>query len=252
MFALSNELLLLLFFALGSYIQATTGFAFGLIVMSSVSALGLAPIEVTAFAVSVLSLFNSTLGLRGGHLRQVNRLAFSGIMLTCVPVTFIGVWLLGYLGDTELGLLKTLLGLSIVLSSLLMMLQTSRERQRSSATMFGLGGLVAGLMGGMFGTFGPPLAYLMYRQPDTLATIRATLLAIFSITSVVRIAMVMNTQTVSEATWFICLIGVPVVALSTVAASRFPLPIKPETMRRFAFALLLVAGTSLAWQGLAW
>ncbi|WP_418138542.1 hypothetical protein AB8616_19905 [Marinomonas sp. RS-M-Aa-14] len=62
----SSSLLLLLFFALGSYIQATTGFAFGLIVVSSVSALGLAPIEVTAFAVSVLSLINAGIGLYGG------------------------------------------------------------------------------------------------------------------------------------------------------------------------------------------
>jgi hypothetical protein len=50
----SAELLLLPCPALGSYIPATTGFAFGLIVMGSVTAPGLAPIDVTALLVSAL------------------------------------------------------------------------------------------------------------------------------------------------------------------------------------------------------
>lgn len=251
MLSVGNEVLLLLFFGLGSYIQATTGFAFGLIVMSSVGALGIASIEVTAFAVSVLSFLNASLSLRGGLWRQLNRKAFGYFMLACVPMVFIGVELLEYLGTTSVSLLQLILGACIILSSLLMMLQASKERQASPALSFTLSGVLAGLMGGLFSTFGPPIAYLMYRQPDTMATIRATLLLIFSVTAIIRISMVMGTQTVTTETWLICLTGIPVVVLATTIARRYPPPMAPETLRKCALGLLLLSGASLLIQGVA-
>ena len=51
----TTHILLLIFLILASYIQASTGFAFALVVMSGVTAFDLAPIEVTAFVVSFLS-----------------------------------------------------------------------------------------------------------------------------------------------------------------------------------------------------
>ncbi len=245
-----SSLLLLLFFALGSYIQATTGFAFGLIVVSSVSALGLAPIEVTAFAVSVLSLINAGLGLRGGDWREINRRAFVGFLVPCLPAIVVGVWLLDYLGDNAIGWLKLSLGVCIVVSSLVMMIQAHHVRQASSTGAFALSGVIGGLMGGMFATFGPPITFMMYRQPDAQSRIRATLLGIFFCTATLRVTSVSLTQEVDTATWWLCVVGFPVVVAMTLIAKKFPLPISSRTMRFLAFSLLLLSGASLIWQGL--
>lgn len=245
----SSSLLLLLFFALGSYIQATTGFAFGLIVVSGVSALGLAPIEVTAFTVSVLSLVNAGIGLQGGHWREVNLRAFWGFILPCLPMIFIGVWLLHYLGDNALNLLKLSLGLFIVVSSLLMMVQAHKVRAASSSGAFAVSGVMGGLMGGMFATFGPPITFMMYRQPDSQVRIRATLLSIFCCTAAIRVGFVGFSQGVEVSTWLLCTLGFPVVVLSTFLAKRYPLPISSRAMRFIAFSLLLLSGLSLTWQG---
>ncbi|QUX90393.1 hypothetical protein CYL31_02800 [Marinomonas sp. A3A] len=245
----SSSLLLLLFFALGSYIQATTGFAFGLIVVSSVSALGLAPIEVTAFAVSVLSLINAGIGLYGGHWRKINLRAFWGFILPCLPAIFLGVWLLGYLGENALGWLKFSLGLCIVVSSLVMMLQAHRVRKESSAGAFAVSGVIGGVMGGMFATFGPPITFMMYRQPDDQARIRATLLGIFCCTAALRVGSVSLTQGVDIETWLLCALGFPVVVIATLVARKFPVPISARAMRFVAFSLLLLSGVSLMWQG---
>lgn len=245
----NSDLFLLLIFALGSYIQTTTGFAFGLIVMSGVTALGLAPIEVTAFAISLLSLVNSGIGLQGKLWRQINWLALRWFMVACLPAIFAGLWLLDYLGENALHLLQLILGISIVISSLLMVVKV-KTRQSSPGYSFAISGALAGVMGGMFATFGPPISYLMYRQPDTLSRIRATLLAIFAVTAVVRLLLVVNTTGIHSGTWLICALGVPVVMLSTVLAKRFPPPLSQDAARHLAFGLLMLSGISLTSQGL--
>ena len=244
-----NLLFLLLVFALGSYVQASTGFAFGLIVISSISAMGLAPIEVTAFVVSLLSLLNSMIGLQG-QWRKANFKAILYFSIPCLPATFVGIWLLAFLGEHQLNVLKIILGATIVGSSLLMMLQTNLAKQGSSIGTFLLGGFSSGLIGGLFSTFGPPLTYIMYRQPDSLKTIRTTLLLVFAITSIMRLGFVMGTQEVSMQTYLLSAIGFPAVALAAMAARYFPIPISANAMRRFAFTVLLASGVSLIVQGL--
>lgn len=245
-----SSLLLLVFFALGSYIQATTGFAFGLIVVSSVSALGLAPIETTAFVVGVLSLINASIGLYGGDWRHMNRKALMGFLSTCLPATIVGVWLLSYLGDNAIGVLQVLLGLSIVLSSLVMMLQRQQPRGSSSTAAFSVSGVIGGLMGGMFSTFGPPITFMMYRQPDSQATIRATLLSVFFCTALFRVSSVVVSQPIEPSTLLLCVLGFPVVVLMTILAKKYPLPVSSRFMRFFAFTLLLFSGMSLLVNGL--
>jgi len=244
-----NILFLLVVFAIGSYVQASTGFAFGLIVISSISALGLAPIEVTAFVVSLLSLMNSMIGLQGGQWRKANFKAILYFSIPCLPATFVGIWLLAFLGENQLNILKIILGVTIVGSSLVMMLQTNLANKGSSIPVFLLGGLSSGLIGGLFSTFGPPLTYIMYRQPDTLRTIRTTLLLVFAITSIMRLSFVMATQEVSMQTYLLSAIGFPAVVLAALAARYYPIPISVDTMRRCAYGILLASGISLIIQG---
>lgn len=244
-----NILFLLVVFAIGSYVQASTGFAFGLIVISSISALGLAPIEVTAFVVSLLSLMNSIIGLQGGQWRKANFKAILYFSIPCLPATFVGIWLLAFLGENQLNILKIILGVTIVGSSLIMMLQTNLAKKGSSIPVFLLGGLSSGLIGGLFSTFGPPLTYIMYRQPDTLKTIRTTLLLVFAITSIMRLSFVMATQEVSMQTYLLSAVGFPAVVFAALAARYYPIPISVDTMRRCAYGILLASGISLIVQG---
>lgn len=247
----SNGLLLLCFIALGSYIQGVTGFAFGLIVMGSVTALNLASIEVTAFIVSILSLINSLTGLYGGRYREINVKALIWIIIPCIPATFVGIWLLSYLGESHWGLLKLILGLSIIISSLTMLFQIKNITTPSSRKSFFISGLTAGIMGGMFATFGPPITYIMYRQPTPIAAIRATLLCTFSITALVRIITVSSTQVLENNIFWLCIVSIPIVILTSTAARIYKLPFSTLTLKRCSFVLLLLSGVSLIIGGLS-
>lgn len=243
------ELLLLLCLGLASYIQATTGFAFGLIVMASVTALGLAPIDVTALLVSALTLVNAAATLRGGLWREINWRALRWLLLTCLPVTFVGLALLDYTSGSQRGLLQGGLGLCLVGSSLLMMYRVTQLEQPSSAPAFAACGVLAGLMGGLFAVFGPPATFMMYRQPDRIAAIRATLICLFSVTAILRLNAVLWTEPVGDTFVGLAVLGAPVVMFAAVAAKRFPPPLSSRALRRFAFGLLLLSGIGLTVQG---
>jgi len=245
-----SDLLLLLIFVLASYIQATTGFAFGLIVMASVTALGLAPIEVTAFIVSILSLVNAATTLRGGLWRQLNKRAFVWISLTSAPTTFAGLWLLNISSEAQRDLLQGILGACLVSSSLLMMYRVTQLKKPSSPPAFAMSGLLAGLMGGLFATAGPPITFMMYRQPDPMTTIRATLLCLFSLSAIFRIGGVVVSEPISGNIISLSALGAPAVILGASVARHFPPPISNLTLRRIAFGLLLVSGISLMLKGL--
>jgi len=246
----SSSLLLLCFIALGSYVQGVTGFAFGLIVMGSVTALNLASIEVTAFIVSILSLINSLTGLYGGHYRAINTRALLWIIIPCLPAMFVGIWLLNYLGESQWGLLKIILGTSIIFSSITMLYQVKNITRPSPRTSLALSGIAAGIMGGMFATFGPPITYIMYRQPTTIIIIRATLLCAFSITAFVRIIAVSSTQVLTNDIFWLCIVSIPIVVLTSTAARVYKLPFSSLTIKRCSFGLLLLSGISLIIGGL--
>ena len=243
-----SHILLLFFLILASYIQASTGFAFALVVMSGVTAFDLAPIEVTAFVVSFLSLINSSIGLQGRLWRKVDKTALCYLLVPCVPATFLGVYLLAYFGESQLALLKFILGFCILISSLAMLIKVNEKTFKTSKYTYVLNGLISGVMGGMFAAFGPPMTYIMYRQNINLETIRATLLMAFTFTSVIRLGFVLTTQEVSEHAYFLSVLGIPVVILATLAVRYFPLPISSKRMKQFVYLILFTSGFSLILQ----
>jgi len=245
----TNAALLLGLFFLGSYIQTVTGFAFGLIVIGLGSVMGLADLAFLAFSVSVLSLANSTIALRG-HTHHVHRPAVIAMLLTAVPLTGLGLWLLNRFSQAELSLLQLLLGITLVASCLLMMLKPVPRTYVSGHGAFASAGAVAGLLGGLFSTYGPPLAFLMYRQPLPILTIRLTLLMTFAATAVIRIVLALPFLNNPANIFIVCTLGLPLVITGTLIGKRFGPPLPELWMRRLAFALLLGSGVSLLVSGL--
>src|SRR4051812_21399016 len=167
-----------------AYAQTLTGFAFGLITMGGVGLSGVLSLADAAMIVSVLAMVNSMQMLLKGW-RDVAWREFWLVMATSVPLLFIGYWLLERLAGTRADLLRLILGFVIIVSSL----QLARKPQplaiRSSNSSFLFFGAIAGVMGGMFSTAGPPLVYHFYRQPMSLVMIRETLVTVFALNALV-------------------------------------------------------------------
>lgn len=233
----------ILLLALATAIQTYSGFSFGMLLMGGISVLGLMPLNAAALMVGILSLFNIITALHG-QLRYVQVRALFWILLTGLPAIVIGVWLLDNLVVGYEQQLKNLLGLAIIASCLLQLARRQPTKPSSPAAFY-LAGSLGGLLGGMFSTFGPPVIYLFYRQPWTITDIRATLFAVFTVTTLLRIGVVVVSGLPAVALGDYLIAGIPVVLITTWICKRVALPISAQTSRKVAYALLLGCGAGL-------
>lgn len=144
----------LLCITLASYVQSLTGFAFGLIFLALVGVFDLIPVGVAANAVTLITLSQTYIYFREYPLTDDWRVIRPAIWPSLGGVVA-GLALLFWLSDSALT------------------------------------GLLAGLMGGMFSTAGPPLVYKLYRQPLSLPVIRQALLVMFGLSQLVRLGIVL-------------------------------------------------------------
>lgn len=236
--------LFLLLVAFASFIQSVTGFALGLVLMGVSAALGLADIVFTAAVVSFIALVNSATALPN-QWRGIDRSALALLACGFMPLTFVGLWLLDVMSASSVEVLRLILGVVVALAGGLLLVQPGQLSQRSGPLAFIASGSLAGVIGGMFGAGGAALAYLMYRQPDTVTVIRATLLACFVLTSLTRIILMSFAGHVDLDVMWTTLLSLPVVIGITMITTRFTPAISDLMVRRAAFLLLIVTGLGL-------
>lgn len=230
--------------ALGSFVQALSGFALGLIVLGCVTLLQLAPISFTAAVISMISLINGGWVL-ARHPRAIQWRSATWTLAGLVPAVGIGLALLAAMDSDMPELLRQLLGLVILGAGLLLMLRPhprSRPSGRLSTLLFGVAG---GVLGGLFSTAGPPVVFHFYRQPWTVSAVRSTLLTVFVLSTAVRITW---QSARGELHWpmvetaLYCTLPV---LLAAQWGARIAPRIAPSHMRRLAFTLLAVTGAGL-------
>lgn len=248
-FSSASIFTLLTILAIGCYVQTNTGFAFALVVMGLGGTFNVLPLTTLALTISFLSLVNSTTALRGA-LQYVDRSLMLWIFVGLIPGAVLGIWLLETLSSSHQGQLKTLLGGCILLCGLLLASKPRPNESASSHSALAASGTVAGIMGGLFSAFGPPIAFMLYRQPVALRTVLNTLLATFWLTSVLRIGLVHGMSEVDTDVYYWVLVGTPWIVLCTYLSKRFPPPVSELRLRQMALLLLAGSGISLVYAGL--
>lgn len=228
----------------GAWCQTLTGFALGLIVMSGTTLFGLLPLPVTAQIISVLVLLNGALVLWRDH-RHADRQALAFAVAGAMPMIALGYWLLNWMAGSAVEWLRLILGVFIAVAALQLVRRPEPWAERSPAAAFAVAGASGGVMGGLFATSGPPLIWLLYRQPLALDAIRVTLVSYFVATQAWRLALTMADQSIDRLTLVALAGALPAIALGTWVARRFPPPVAPLVIRRGALALLFLSGVAL-------
>ena len=248
---MESELLLtfLVLVVLGSYVQTVSGFAIALILTGGITALGLAPIPFTANVVSFVALANVATALhKRYHDINLTLMAYSALGL--LLFSGVGLVLLNYLSKNAVSLLEILLGISILIGGIMLMMHPHPIKRVSSNSLHLVVGSVGGLFSGLFSAGGPPIAIHFYRQPLPFSEVRATLLVLLGIMSIIRLGMEGASGHIGMDVLQLSAVSMPVSILATLAARRFPPPLSDLAMRRFAFGILCVMGLSLIIGGL--
>ncbi|MCP5181899.1 MAG: sulfite exporter TauE/SafE family protein [Pseudomonadales bacterium] len=225
----------------GSYLQAVTGFAMGLLMVAVMGASGWLPLPLVAAAVSFLALVNIALSLRGRfHFRDRQLLRWLLIGQVCAVGP--GVWLLHELDANAQRALALLLGSFITAGALSMLARPHRRAALSGRAGALVAGASGGMLAGLFAASGPVLGWFMYRQPLPLDGIRATLLTFFAVSSTLRIAAVGISGGLTVEVGWLVVGALPLVLLGSWLGRRFPPAASEAGIQRLAFSVLLLAG----------
>ncbi len=240
----THTILMLLFaVAVGCYIQTITGFAMGLIVMGIAATLQLVSIQSVAALISLVGLVNTLLALHKHH-HHIHRKTMVWVLAGMVPAMVCGVLLLDYLSQHSVQLLQLISGLVIIIGGMLLMLKPHPREKLFPPIHTWLTGVASGILAGMFSTGAPPLVYSLYKQPISIQTIRSTILAVFAISTISRIAFVTTQGHMTGEVITLFLYSLPVVLLFTWLGKKYPPAWSDLAMRRAAFGLLILLGIS--------
>lgn len=227
---------------IGSYVQAVAGFAMGMIVMAVGGASSALPLPALTAVVSLVSALNIVVALKG-HVHEIDRKVFTSIACGQLPAIGLGVYLITILDRQAADLLQILLGTFIALGSLLMIVRPVASSEVSPRWVCVGAGFSGGLFGGLFAVSGPVLGWFMYRQPLALATIRATLLAAFALSTVMRTVIVGAQGDLTALVLGTSALSVPLVVAGAWLGKVAPPPASDATLKRTIFSLLVVLGS---------
>jgi len=241
----STHVLFLAFVALATYAQSVTGFALGLILLGLVGVTDLVPVTDAVNAATVMAFANAATFLYRQWPVTVERSLWLAVA-AAVPAAVAGVFLLSWLAGTAYEVLRLVLGGSIVSCAILLWRAGTPLGAVSSRQAFVLAGGLSGLLGGIFGAPGPPLVYLMYRQPIPQARVLGSLIAFFGILAVLRLAVAVPAAAFSLNAVALTAEAVPMVLVVTLVTAGRPPPLSPRLLKVLVCVLLIVTGAAMA------
>lgn len=227
-----------------AWLQAVSGFALALGLLGAMTEFHLTPIPVTAVVVSLLGLAGSLVALVGER-RAVQWRRLAPIALGMLPSVALGVWLMDRLAAEATSTLQVILGVFIVLGGALMLMQPSTRERPARRRTGVLAGLFGGLFGGLFAAVAPPVVYHLYREPMTVAAVRATLHALIVVGVAMRMSFVSLFSEVQPLAIELVLYALPVVVVATLAGRHFTPELSGRAQRRIGVVLLMLLGVPL-------
>lgn len=226
------------------YVQNLTGFAFGLILLGMVGLMNIAPITDVANVCSILALVNAAMFFYTARPKFEMRVIGPTLASSLVGVVM-GVLLLNWLDDSVVHILSLLLGVTIVACAAMLANNGAALAERSPTSSFVAVGALAGVLGGLFSTAGPPLVYHFYRQPIAHRKILEGLIAIFAANALLRLAIMLPTGRFSVNALLLSLEIVPLILLQTYWMARKPTAMRKSTLRMVVCVILALIGVGL-------
>lgn len=225
----------------GAWVQATSGFALGLIVMALVQVTGVLSIADTAAAISVLAFINVAVALFDTY-KNIDKRLFLCLVIGQLPAIGLGVALLNTLEREHTAVIGLIFGIFLIAGSISLAVDPKTKSTRSGVMAITSVGFAGGIFGGMFAASGPVVGWFAYQQPLTIVAIRASLLAMLGVTTISRTMIVATDGIFTTSLLLLTLASIPVVFATTYVAKRFPLNVSDYQFRKLIFSCVLVVG----------
>lgn len=238
------HLLFALFVALAVYASNLTGFALALILLGLVGVTDLLPLPDAVNAVTIVIMVNAAVFL---YKRRPLRIqpAIKPAVAASLLGSLVGMAVVTVLATHALQTLRTLLGVCVIGCALLLWRAGKPYAVPSGPKKLACVGALSGVLGGMFATAGPPMVYVVYRQPWSMEVIQESLIFSFGIGAVLRVLVMSLSGQVSALALQLAIEAIPVAFLVTAFAVNRRPPVSKETLQRMVCILLLCAGVGI-------
>ena len=227
------------------YFHTVTGFGLAMIIMGLSAGAGFLSVAALANVVSLVTLVNSAVALRG-NMHHLPWRETTVMTLGVLPASVLGVVLLNLLSAEAADVIQVLLGALIIYGGVSLAWRPKPLQKVSGRAAFAYYGFLGGLVGGMFGIPGPPLIFHLYRQPLPLEQVRSVLIFLNAVIAGARTIYVVAQGELHTQEMVLSLVCLPLVAVATLVGKRYLPPFSAINMRRIAFVFLVLMGVALA------
>jgi len=163
---------------------------------------------------------------------------FAGLVIG-IPI---GAWLLRW---SDPRLLLTALGVLLVVVGGIFLVSPKPRGREPHPWVAPPVGLLSGVLGGLFGTGGPPLILYYQLSGVEKAAFRVNLMAIFLLTTTVRVPSYAAFGLITAPRLWSALVVMPAVLVGALIGNRIHLKLEEETFRRLVSAALVIIGLLL-------
>ncbi len=172
-------------------------------------------------------------------IKKVNQVDFALLLGGSLVGSLVGVYILKSFSNDAL---KILLGIVIIILALNLLRENSRTIRNLSRN-WGIGaGTIGGILGGMFGTSGPPyVAYLAYRGLPK-EVFRATLIVFFAVEYSWRLGLYVHQGLFTMEGVQFALALCPALVIGTIAGNRAHIKVNDRIFKITITILLLFSG----------
>lgn len=234
---------LALIFFLAAFVQSMAGFGMALVAMPllvRVLAVEMATplVAIVAFVLEFVILLRYREAFRW---RAVSRITLASLL--GVPL---GVWLLQ---RVDAAIITTVLGVIVSGYALYALVRPVLPQLTHNAWAYSFG-FLAGMLGGAYGTSGPPVIVYGTARRWPPAEFKSNLQGFFLVNGLVIIVSHAVSGNVTAVLWQNFLFALPGLVLGLLAGLALSDRLDPNRFRQLVLVLLLALGASLLWSGL--
>lgn len=230
--------LILLLFAFGAaFIQRTTGFGFGILIMTMLPHLMPSYGEATALS-GLLAMVTSAIIVW----RTWRDIEWRKLLPILTIFVIVSVFAIEFLSIMRNEMLHKILGVTLIMASFYFLFLNNKIKVKESLVTQTSLGTISGLMGGFFGMQGPPAILYFLAVSDSKEKYIAIAQAYFLIGNIMMTLFRLNAGFISKAVVINWLVAIPAVFIGTYLGTLVYKRIQMPLLRKCVYIYIGISG----------
>lgn len=239
------EILFFLFVtaSVSAFIQATTGFGYGILFMA------IAPNFIAVPLASILSLSTGIFGNIVNVSKRIRKINYKQVLIPLFFSTIATYIAIEWAKVMDMGMMRRMLGVLLFILAIWFVFFSSKVKIKPTFLSCTIVGLLSGLGTGLFSISGPPMVVYYLSALEDKETYMATIQTYFLLNSTVTLAMkfFMGAWPAVQWSWYaITLCGI---LLGIIIGGKLYSKLNGEMMKKYVYGFMALSGLWIFIQG---